>query len=111
MAIKDTYVDVESWTNLFLAAKEECTDLILGEKSPASVCQAKTLEKVQLAHTRTPRTKKKANPALEMVGQLPGSIFDDELWQYLDAFVQQQAERYAELCVAIDAAGERSFFL
>ena len=74
------------------------------------MCQAKTLEKVRLAHTRNPPTKRKSHPALEMVGQLPGSIFDDELRLYLDAFVQQQAERYAELCKAIDAAGEISSF-
>ena len=58
--------------------------------------QTKTLEKVRRAHTRTPRSKRKENSALETMVQLPGFLFDDELQKYLDKFVQQEADRYAE---------------
>ena len=93
MAIKDMHVDVESWINLFVSAEEECVGVILGRGAPASVTQNKTLEKVRRAHTRTPRSKRKANPALETAVQLPGSLFDDELREYLDTFDQKEADR------------------
>ena len=93
MSIRETYNDVESWTNLFVSAEAEYSELFEGMGVPAFVNPMKTLELVWRANTCKPRTKHKSSTALDKYVQLPDvEIFDDELQEFLSKFIKQDAD-------------------